>query len=545
MAITRVTSTVIEANAISAAKLANGSITTSKIAAGAITGDKLADDAATTGPISSNLALIETRTNLVNANLTLEAANTAAIYDATTNINIGSGKFFFDKTFTSFGINNTTPIAGTISLGDPSNVILKYSTSGGNVIIGGVNDTTPYRLDVRGTANTGSLQATTIGVGTAPTTRPLVLTTSVQTDDDPFRIENTVEQGNVLINYINSHGTDTSYKVGLFEPSSSFQHRYRSGASGAYSVYLHLDPTMKFGVGTASPSANLHVVGTGKFTDQVTMDDDLIITGNLQVLGTTTTVNTDSLVIQDHFLMLANGVLGSPSLDSGMFFNRGNQGNAAVYYDESAKGYRLAETTSPISNSSITDGHVTRSANLVVGNVSIETLSLNGTAITSSGTELNKLDGVTATTAELNYVDGVSSAIQTQLDAKIATTTSASNDFVTFTRLNANVNTLQGNVNIVQDNVAALTGGGILLKPFFNTVTQTGTANTFFIGKAIPGDGLANILSVTLDGTYQRKDQPGTANNDFIINAAAAHASIKFTAPSIPAGSIITTTILF
>ena len=545
MAITRVTSTVIEANAISAAKLANGSITTSKIAAGAITGDKLADDAATTGPISSNLALIETRTNLVNANLTLEAANTAAIYDATTNINIGSGKFFFDKTFTSFGINNTTPIAGTISLGDPSNVILKYSTSGGNVIIGGVNDTTPYRLDVRGTANTGSLQATTIGVGTAPTTRPLVLTTSVQTDDDPFRIENTVEQGNVLINYINSHGTDTSYKVGLFEPSSSFQHRYRSGSSGAYSVYLHLDPTMKFGVGTASPSANLHVVGTGKFTDQVTMDDDLIITGNLQVLGTTTTVNTDSLVIQDHFLMLANGVSGSPSLDSGMFFNRGNQGNAAVYYDESAKGYRLAETTSPISNSSITDGHVTRSANLVVGNVSIETLSLNGTAITSSGTELNKLDGVTATTAELNYVDGVSSAIQTQLDAKIATTTSASNDFVTFTRLNANVNTLQGNVNIVQDNVAALTGGGVLLRPFFNTVTQTGTANTFFIGKAIPGDGLANILSVTLDGVYQRKDQPGTANNDFIINAAAAHASIKFTAPSIPAGSIITTTILF
>ena len=545
MAITRVTSTVIEANAISAAKLANGSITTSKIAAGAITGDKLADDAATTGPISSNLALIETRTNLVNANLTLEAANTAAIYDATTNINIGSGKFFFDKTFTSFSINNTTPIAGTISLGDPSNVILKYNTLGGNVIIGGVNDTTPYRLDVRGTANTGSLQATTIGVGTAPTTRPLVLTTSVQTDDDPFRIENTVEQGNVLINYINSHGTDTSYKVGLFEPSSSFQHRYRSGASGAYSVYLHLDPTMKFGVGTASPSANLHVVGTGKFTDQVTMDDDLIITGNLQVLGTTTTVNTDSLVIQDHFLMLANGVLGSPSLDSGMFFNRGNQGNAAVYYDESAKGYRLAETTSPISNSSITDGHVTRSANLVVGNVSIETLSLNGTAITSSGTELNKLDGVTATTAELNYVDGVSSAIQTQLDAKIATTTSASNDFVTFTRLNANVNTLQGNVNIVQDNVAALTGGGVLLRPFFNTVTQTGTANTFFIGKAIPGDGLANILSVTLDGVYQRKDQPGTANNDFIINAAAAHASIKFTAPSIPAGSIITTTILF
>ena len=30
---------------------------------------------------------------------------------------------------------------------------------------------------------------------------------------------------------------------------------------------------------------------------------------------------------------------------------------------------------------------------------------INGTAITSTATEINKLDGVTATTTELNYVD--------------------------------------------------------------------------------------------------------------------------------------------
>ena len=34
---------------------------------------------------------------------------------------------------------------------------------------------------------------------------------------------------------------------------------------------------------------------------------------------------------------------------------------------------------------------------------------------------MNILDGVTATTTELNYVDGVTSAIQTQLDSKLAT----------------------------------------------------------------------------------------------------------------------------
>jgi hypothetical protein len=41
-------------------------------------------------------------------------------------------------------------------------------------------------------------------------------------------------------------------------------------------------------------------------------------------------------------------------------------------------------------------------------------------ALTASATELNILDGATLSTTELNYVDGVTSAIQTQLDAKIA-----------------------------------------------------------------------------------------------------------------------------
>lgn len=40
--------------------------------------------------------------------------------------------------------------------------------------------------------------------------------------------------------------------------------------------------------------------------------------------------------------------------------------------------------------------------------------------VTSSAAELNLLDGVTATTTEINYIDGVTSAIQTQIDTKLA-----------------------------------------------------------------------------------------------------------------------------
>ena len=47
-------------------------------------------------------------------------------------------------------------------------------------------------------------------------------------------------------------------------------------------------------------------------------------------------------------------------------------------------------------------------------------ISIAGTAVTSTATELNVLDGIpaTLTATELGYSDGVTSAIQTQMDAK-------------------------------------------------------------------------------------------------------------------------------
>jgi hypothetical protein len=54
------------------------------------------------------------------------------------------------------------------------------------------------------------------------------------------------------------------------------------------------------------------------------------------------------------------------------------------------------------------------------GQVNATTLQIAGTSITSTAAELNKLAGSTATAAELNFVAGVTSAIQTQLNAKAA-----------------------------------------------------------------------------------------------------------------------------
>ena len=443
MALTRITTAVIEDDAITTVKMSNLVIDTAQLAAGAVTADKMAANAATDGPMSGSINKVQDNVTALTSNVDIVQDNVAAITDTTTDLTIqsaGSG-YFFDKSITSLGINNTVPIAGTVSLGVPANVIMKYSPLGGNVIIAGIDDTSPYRLDVRGTANVGIFTATSVTTAT--------------------------------------------------------------------------------------------VGGTPSFSGETTFVDDVIINGNLQVHGTTTTINSESLVIQDHFIKLANGVpiASSPTLDSGIFFNRGNQGNAALFYDESLKAFKVAETKDPVSNTLIS---ATRTANLYMGNGHIQTLHFDGTEITSTGTELN-------------YTDGVTSAIQTQLN------TGTTNTGTTYNQLNANLNVLSDNVeslqtnttaniNIVQDNVAALSGS-LQLLPFENVVTIASTANTFFVGK--PYYTVSNVLIVTLDGINQSANLSDGTIQDFIVNATSTDASIVFTAPTIPIGTTIKTVTLF
>ena len=126
------------------------------------------------------------------------------------------------------------------------------------------------------------------------------------------------------------------------------------------------------------------------------------------------------------------------------------------------------------------------------------------------------------------------------------------NDLVTYTRLNANLNVVSGNVearntqinanlDVIQDNVAALSGGAILLTPFYNVNTSSGSSNVFFLGKPIGTPD--NVIYVAIDGVVQTKDVPGTSNNDYVVTVA--NNTIAFTDTSIPSGLTITTQIVF
>ena len=64
--------------------------------------------------------------------------------------------------------------------------------------------------------------------------------------------------------------------------------------------------------------------------------EDIIISGNLTVNGTTTQVNTETLTVDDNIIILNNNESGTPSEDSGIEVERGTSTNVKLQWDESA-----------------------------------------------------------------------------------------------------------------------------------------------------------------------------------------------------------------
>ena len=241
------------------------------------------------------------------------------------------------------------------------------------------------------------------------------------------------------------------------------------------------------------------------FTGQVNFNDDAVVTGNLTVHGDTITANAVNLVVQDQFIALSNG--GTSSMDVGIFYNRGTEGNAAIWYDASTSSFYLSETKDPFSNTTVKP---TSAANLNVGALTISSITLGATALTATGTELN-------------YVDGVSSAIQTQLDAKQATITGGATTIDTedLTASRALVSSGSGKVEVsavTATEIGYLDGVTSSIQTqidaaqttFANAHYTTTSANSYNIGTTVAN---INETDVFLDGIYQIKNQYVLANS--------------------------------
>jgi hypothetical protein len=151
--------------------------------------------------------------------------------------------------------------------------------------------------------------------------------------------------------------------------------------------------------------------------------DTIVITGNLQVSGTTTTVNSETVNIADHNIVLdSNNTTSAPVDGAGITIEGGTGSDVGLRWNAANVGFEV------FNGASFADFQ----ARVIKGTSFV----INGTTLTSTANELNTLDGYLGSVTEFNYLkdlydtgvtstefdylDGVTSNIQTQLDDKAA-----------------------------------------------------------------------------------------------------------------------------
>jgi len=196
-------------------------------------------------------------------------------------------------------------------------------------------------------------------------------------------------------------------------------------------------------------AANVHgegataiIVGSNTNTPDVQVTGNVIVDGNLTVGGTTTTINSTTVTVDDPVFTLGGDTAPTEddNKDRGIEFRYHNGADAKLGffgYDDSARKFVFmadAENDAEVFNGGygeaefggVTAGSINASSNLLIGGVSV----------TSTAAELNTLDGFTGTYEDLNYakalratgvtntefdyLDGVTSGIQAQLNSKPA-----------------------------------------------------------------------------------------------------------------------------
>lgn len=219
--------------------------------------------------------------------------------------------------------------------------------------------------------------------------------------------------------------------------------------------------------------------------------------------GTTVTLNIDSTVTTlTGTQTLTNKTLTAPKFADGGFIADAN-GNELIKLETTSSAVNELSVTNAATGNAITLSATGGDTNIDIdltpkgsGEVNIAAGNLNyaGTAITSTGAELNILDGVTSTAAELNILDGVTAtATELNLIDGVTATTAELN----YSDTGAAVGTVVASKVVTADankDVAS-----------FRNITLTGEldAATLDISGNADIDGTTNLDAVDIDGAVQ------------------------------------------
>jgi hypothetical protein len=264
-----------------------------------------------------------------------------------------------------------------------------------------------------------------------------------------------------------------------------------------------------------------------------------LVVPNLNVSGTTTTVDTTNLVVSDKLIELSNGATGTPAAeaDSGLIIERGDSTNVFIGWDEGSDRVRFATTSSTGSSSTVSfvsnaDIQAGRLYGNVTGDVtgnadtSTKIASITNSDIvqlTSSQTLSNKTLASPAFTGDINFTD----ASTPQFTVTDTTNTVSA-------QLRANDTT--GTVGTTTDNNFSIIRNGTGQLNFVGAYTmhnnggndidfraKDSSGNVVF--KVDAGDSKTHITTLKLDSVSISAIQTGSesfADNDTSLMTSAA-----------------------
>ena len=171
------------------------------------------------------------------------------------------------------------------------------------------------------------------------------------------------------------------------------------------------------------------------FTGTATTND-LTVSGNLTVSGTTTSINTETLTVNDNVVVLNNNVTGAPTEDAGIEVERGSSTNVVLRWNETTDAWELTNDGTTYS-AIATAASVATATALTVDNLTDVTITsaadkdflmYNGTAWVDQpitlGTDTtgNYMSGVSAGTGiSVTHTPGEGSTATIAVNATVAT----------------------------------------------------------------------------------------------------------------------------
>jgi hypothetical protein len=290
-------------------------------------------------------------------------------------------------------------------------------------------------------------------------------------------------------------------------------------------------------IGTATSGVPVSI---GHTTSEVTVNDNLTVTGDLTVSGTTTTVNSTTVNLNDHNIVLDTGNTTSAVINGAGITIEGGSGDDATF---------TYNTTGPTFELKLGSSHESLQVDQLVANsLDIENdVDINGTleadAITVNGTALNTvIAGVTvanATTAAVATTVTISDNESTNEDNAIVFTAGGDVD--------------GGNIGLESDGdltynpstgrLTATQLSGTLQTAAQTNVTTLGTLTALTTsGKPVHDAGISVKNGSTSAGFVEFFEDSDNGTNKVTLIGPSSTADITLTLPS-TAGTVATTAV--